>query len=537
MCSSALTVWESLQARRAAFMPAAALLAAMSSSPCLAQVSGDFNGDGFADLAIGVPDEDIGDPNAGAVSVLYGGPAGLTAVNDQLWQQDSLDISGESSVGDRFGAALAVGDFNGDGFDDLAIGIPGDEVNGNVDAGSITILVGSASGLISGGNQQLNLSYEEMPFELAGNQFGTALASGDFDNDGFDDLAIGAPGHGDDPNFEAGGVVVMFGTADGLDSFSSVGITQDTPGIPGVAEPGDHFGAALASGNFNGDDFDDLAIGVPGEGVVGVEDAGGVHVLYGGFIGADPNASQLWSQDSNNIAETSESGDHFGATLAAGDFDADTFDDLAIGVPGEDLGSVQQIKDAGAVHLLFGRDIGLRPAGNRLITQTAGSGSSSESNDRFGSAMAFGDFNGDGADDLLIGAPGESLQDLGDGQDVARGGAAYILRGNAVRLLTFADTPLHQQGLSGLNRPRQNDRFGSALAVGDFNGDGRDDAAVSIPLKNVAEPDSGAVAVFHGEDSARLLSAAPGGLWTQDSPGIANSSGRNDHFGGANRIE
>ena len=92
MCSSALTVWESLQARRAAFMSAAALLAAMSSSPCLAQVSGDFNGDGFADLAIGVPDEDIGDPNAGAVSVLYGGPAGLTAVNDQLWQQDSLDL-------------------------------------------------------------------------------------------------------------------------------------------------------------------------------------------------------------------------------------------------------------------------------------------------------------------------------------------------------------------------------------------------------------------------------------------------------------
>src|SRR5688572_16924224 len=152
MRSSTLTVWESLQrARRAMLMPVAVLGMAMSAETCLAQVSGDFNNDGFADLAIGVPGEDVGDTDAGAVAVLYGGPSGLRAAGDQFWHQDSLNIAGDSSPGDRFGAALAVGDFNGDGIDDLAIGVPGDEVSGNEDAGGITIIFGSLSGLITGG--------------------------------------------------------------------------------------------------------------------------------------------------------------------------------------------------------------------------------------------------------------------------------------------------------------------------------------------------------------------------------------------------
>jgi hypothetical protein len=469
------------------------------------------------------------------VSVLYGDAGGLAAANDQLWHQDSLDVSGDSSDGDRFGAALAVGDFNGDGIDDLAIGVPGDEVNGNDDAGGIAIFFGSSSGLISGANQQLNLSFDEMPFDDAsGDQFGAALASGDFDNDGIDDLAIGVPGQGDDPDDGAGAVVVIFGTSVGLDSFSSIGLTQATPGISGVPGAGDRFGASLAAGHFDDDNFADLAIGAPGEDVVGVADAGAVHVIHGAFIGPDPATSQLWSQDSNNIVEIAESGDNFGATLASGDFDADTFDDLAIGVPNENLGGTQQINNAGAVHLMFGRDIGLRPAGNRLITQVAGSDSSPESKDRFGSALAFGDFDGDGAEDLLIGAPGESLQDIGEGYEVQRGGAVFIMRGNALRLLTFAADPLHQSGASGLNKARPNDQFGSALGVGDFNGDGLDDAAVGIPLKNASEPNGGAVAVFHGENSARLLNQPPESIWTQDSPGVAGACGRDDHFGGAN---
>ena len=531
MCAITLRRWASTVARSAA-LAVLSVVSALPAQTCLAQASGDFNNDGYADLAVGVPGEDVGDTDAGAVAVIYGSANGLRALGDQFWHQDSLDISGDSSPGDHFGAALAVGDFNGDGIDDLAIGVPGDEVSGNPDAGGILVIFGSPSGLISGGNQQLNLSYAEMPFELAGNQFGTALASGDFDNDGFDDLAIGAPGHGDAPNIEAGGVVVMFGTAGGLDSFSSVGITQDTPGIGDTVEAGDRFGAALAAGNFNNDEFADLAIGAPGEDVVGVDDAGAVHVLYGGFIGTDPGTSQIWSQASNNIADQAETGDNFGAALATGDFDSDTFDDLAVGVPNENLGNSNQINNSGVVHLLFGRDIGLRPAGNRLINQTSGSGSTAEKGDRFGAALAFGDFDGDDAEDLLIAAPGESLQDIGDGNDVQKGGAAFIVPGNALRLLTFATSPLRQKGPGGLNQPRNNDGFGGALAVGDFNGDGRDDAAISIPLKNVSAQDAGAVLTYHGTAGAALLVQDADGLWTQNSQGIANASGSEDHFGG-----
>lgn len=120
-----------------------------------ARIWADFNGDGFADLAIGIPlENDIGGSrDAGAVQVLYGSPSGLRAAGNQVWHQDSSGIPDFMESADRFGAALTAGDFNGDGVDDLAIGVPGEDIGGIEDAGVVQIIFGSASGLTSDGDQ------------------------------------------------------------------------------------------------------------------------------------------------------------------------------------------------------------------------------------------------------------------------------------------------------------------------------------------------------------------------------------------------
>ena len=115
----------------------------------------DFNGDGIGDLAVGVPFEDVdGNLDAGAVNVLYGSATGLTASGDQFWTQNSTGVLDDAEAGDAFGSSLANGDFNNDGFSDLAIGVPSEDVAGPVaNAGAVSVLYGSATGLTDDGNQ------------------------------------------------------------------------------------------------------------------------------------------------------------------------------------------------------------------------------------------------------------------------------------------------------------------------------------------------------------------------------------------------
>jgi hypothetical protein len=125
-----------------------------------------------------------------------------------------------------------------------------------------------------------------------------------------------------------------------------------------AAEAGDRFGEVVARGDFNGDTYQDLAVGVPWEGLGGgaVPNAGAVEVIYGGAGGLGPAQRQFWSQDSAGVEDAAESGDFFGDSLAAGDFNGDSRADLAIGAIGEDVGS---IREAGAVNVTYGSAAGL----------------------------------------------------------------------------------------------------------------------------------------------------------------------------------
>jgi hypothetical protein len=473
--------------------------AAASAAPLRA----DFNGDGAADLAIGVPGENN---FAGVVQVLYGSsPGGLTGIGSQLWSQNSPGIASAPESGDQFGAVLAAGDFNGDGAADLAIGVPGE----NDFSGVVHVLYGSSPGGLTGTGSQL-WSQNSPGIASAPERddiFGGALAAGDFNGDAAADLAVGVPGEN---NF-AGVVQVLSGASPGgLTGTGSQLWSQNSPGIASASESGDEFGGALAAGDFNGDGAADLAVGVPGENNF----AGVVQVLSGASPGGlTGTGSQLWSQNVAGIADTAETEDLFGFELATGDFNGDAAADLAIGVLGENNFS-------GVVHVLNGSAPGgLTAVGSQLWSQNSpGIASAPEPGDGFGFDLAAADFNGDAADDLAVGVPGENNF----------AGVVQVLSGSSPGGLTGTGSQLWSQNSPGIaSAPEPGDEFGFALAAADFNGDGVADLAVGVEGENNA---SGVVQVLPG--------ALPGGLtgtgsqlWSQNSPGIASAPEPGDFFG------
>ena len=160
------------------------------------QAPTDFNGDWYADLAIGVPDENIGSvADAGAVNILYGGRgAGLSTRNNRVWSQDEAGVVDQAETEDEMGNRLAVGDFNGDGFYDLAAGVQQEDIGAVNAAGAVHIFYGSATGLTAAGNELLSQNtLGVLDAAEPDDEFGRALAVGDFDRDGYADLAVGVP--------------------------------------------------------------------------------------------------------------------------------------------------------------------------------------------------------------------------------------------------------------------------------------------------------------------------------------------------------
>lgn len=290
--------------------------------------AGDFDTDGFADLVVGVPGENL-DPlnnlgDAGAINVLHGSATGLTASGSQTFTQDSPGVGSRAERDDVFGFPLTTGDFDDDGFADLAVGVIGEDVgtlNDIRDAGAVNVLYGSAVGLSGLGSQLLtqnNPGVGSVAEET--DLFGVALTVGDFDNDGFADLAVGVPSedvgvHND--VVDSGAVNVLYGGAAGLSGTGSQLFTQNSPGVGSFAEPNDGFSNSLAAGDFSGDDFSDLAIGVPNEGIGRLLFAGAINVLYGRSTALTGSGSQLFTQNTSGVVGGAEESDAFGLGLAA----------------------------------------------------------------------------------------------------------------------------------------------------------------------------------------------------------------------------
>lgn len=543
---------------RAAILLSAVMVLAGLPHVAFAQsrVHADFNGDGFSDLAVGVPSEDVVvELNfAGAVNVIYGTSGGLAAAGNQLFTQDSPDILDAAEELDQFGNALTAGDFNQDGFADLAVGIHFEDNS----AGAVNVIYGTALGLAAAGNQFFTQDSPGIKGEAEENdQFGETLAAGDFNQDGFTDLAVGVNQDDVGGLENAGAVSVIYGTARGLAAARDQLLTQDTPGIRNVAEGNDFFGTTLTAADFNGDGFSDLAVGLAGETIAGLEEAGGVNIIYGAPAGLAAARNQFFTQDTEGIPGKLQQFDEFGLALTAGDFNGDGFADLGAS---EGVGSVEE--GVGAVNIIYGSRRGLAPPSARrvprsqLFTQnTKRIRNNEEAGDLFGDTLTAGDFNQDGVADLAVGAPFEDLRGVCDdglnGDDgavdiICDAGAVNVIYGTSRRGLAAAGNQFFTQNTQGIPDEAEEEKFegipevqvssadffGSALTAGDFNQDGFTDLAVGVAGESVGNVfDAGAVNVIYGTPAG--LAAVGSQFFTQDTLDILDAAETGDSFGRA----
>jgi hypothetical protein len=418
--------------------------------------AGDVNGDGYGDLLIGGR-HDFGNGMTGVAHAYYGSAQGLDtqpswiAVNEQPYQYAQI-------------ALASAGDVNGDGYDDVIVGdkfFGGDQMQ----EGRVYLYYGSPSGLrstpgwIADGNQYILY-------------FGTAVAgAGDVNGDGYEDVLIGAPYKRDPTTGDVIGQVLLYlGSPNGLSSTPA----WTVQGTGGWTSFGDRLNAA---GDVNGDGYDDFMV----SDFFFTDDQqaeGRVYLYYGSPHG--PSAGPAWTADGNQV------NDYFGMSLApAGDVNGDGYDDVVIGAPS--YSNPESIE--GRAVLYYGSATGLGSA----VGWTA-------EGDQYGaylgnSVSSVGDVNGDGYNDVIVGAYGFTNGELEEGR-------AFLYLGSANGLATSAAwTAEGDQALAG---------FGSSVSsAGDVNGDGHDEWAVGAPQYDRGEGNEGIAVVFDSLATGPLPTPPP----------------------------
>jgi hypothetical protein len=196
----------------------------------------------------------------------------------------------------------------------LAIGVPGATVGGDIGAGEVNVLYGSATKIVTAG--EALFSRDSLGSQAQANEnFGSALAAGDFNGNGLDDLAIGVPNANIGEGIRSGFVQILYSIGTGLAENGTQFFGENTSGVLGTAETNDNFGASLTTGDYNGDGRADVAIGVPRQSVGGFNDAGQVAVLLGSAAGVTTVGDQIWNGGSTGILAPFEEDAFFGNSV------------------------------------------------------------------------------------------------------------------------------------------------------------------------------------------------------------------------------
>ncbi|MFI0960430.1 FG-GAP-like repeat-containing protein [Streptomyces sp. NPDC021080] len=364
-------------------------------------VHADFDGDGYPDVAIGAPGGTVdGHAGAGYFTVVYGMGHGPDGVKRQVISQNRYGIPGTAEAGDGFGSDLTAADLDGDGYTDLIVGSPGEDIGSARDVGRQTVLWGSVGGLVTAaiagegraatragdfdgdGHLDLATAYETRygPIGRTGVPARTgplvdvdvrvhAMAAGDVDGDGRTDLVVSSGSwDSDGRTVPPPRLQLLRGTAHGLVAGPLIA-AADTVSADSVA-----------LGDIDHDGRLDVVFGrstAPGGGLVGV-----VRGTAGGFA----ERAALIGQNTPGVPGTGESGDRFGTDVSVGDVTGDGYDDVVAGVPGEDHAGRT---DAGTFAVLRGSRTGLSGSAVQVFGQnTAGVPGTAENGDAFGARTA-----------------------------------------------------------------------------------------------------------------------------------------------------
>ncbi|MER7837417.1 FG-GAP-like repeat-containing protein [Streptomyces sp. NPDC096040] len=378
-------------------------------------------------------------------------------------------------------------DFNGDGYRDLVTAAPGATVGGQARAGAVVVTYGSKSGIKASSRTVVTQNSPAVPgVAQTDGRFGSALAFGDLNRDGYADLVVSAERHGDDAH--GGAAVIVWGGKKGL----AGGSTVPDP------DPGNHysFGLSLAVGDFTGDGRADLAVGSIGS---------DIQIFEGGFTKTRGAASRTW------LATDLRTTDGEGAeSMASGDINGDGVDDLVIS------GTYQ----ADNSPTIQGNLVYLGGSPGPELQRVLNTGS------RY--LVAVGDVNGDGYDDLLVSLNG-GADPIHDGFAVGSylGGADGV-SGTPQAMIT-ENTP----GVPGSGP--SDGGFGDSLSVDDVDGDGYADVAVGASYETIgAARRTGTVTLLRG--SAAGLTGAGATRYTENTPGVPGTDENNDFFGSAVRL-